>query len=41
MRVRGRPVVTIARGEVIVSDGELRAEPGRGRFVRRERPGRG
>ena len=41
MHVRGWPVVTIARGEVVVSDGELRAEPGRGRFVRRERPGRG
>jgi dihydropyrimidinase len=41
MRVRGRAVTTIARGEVIVSDGELRAEPGRGRFVRRERPGGG
>ena len=27
----------VARG----ADGELRAEPGRGRFVRRERPGHG
>jgi dihydropyrimidinase len=41
MRVRGWPVVTIARGEVVVADGGLRAEPGRGRFVRREHPGRG
>jgi dihydropyrimidinase len=40
VRVRGRPVATIARGEVVVSDGELRADPGRGRFVRREHPGR-
>ena len=40
-RVRGWPVVTIARGEVVVADGELMAEPGRGRFVRREQPGRG
>jgi dihydropyrimidinase len=40
MRVRGWPVVTIARGEVVVADGELGAEPGRGRFVRREHPGR-
>ena len=32
--------MTIARGEVVVADGELRAEPGRGRFVRREHPGR-
>jgi dihydropyrimidinase len=38
MRVRGRPVTTIARGEVVVADGELRAEPGRGRFVPREHP---
>jgi dihydropyrimidinase len=41
LRVRGRPVATIARGEVVVADGELRAEPGRGRFVGREHPGRG
>jgi dihydropyrimidinase len=41
MRVRGWPVTTIARGEVVVSDGDLRVEPGRGRFVRREHPGRG
>jgi dihydropyrimidinase len=41
MRVRGRPVTTIARGEVVVADGELRAEPGRGRFVPREHPGGG
>jgi dihydropyrimidinase len=41
MRVRGWPVATIARGDVVVSDGELTAEPGRGRFVRREHPGRG
>jgi dihydropyrimidinase len=40
VRVRGWPVATIARGEVVVSDGELRADPGRGRFVRREHPGR-
>src|SRR5436190_2474791 len=40
VRVRGWPVATIARGEVVVSDGELRVEPGRGRFVRREHPGR-
>ena len=41
MRVRGGPVTTISRGEVVVSDGVLRVEPGRGRFVRREHPGRG
>jgi dihydropyrimidinase len=33
--VRGWPVVTISRGEVLVAGGELRAQPGRGRFVRR------
>jgi len=41
MRVRGWPVMTIARGGVVVADGELRSEPGRGRFVRRDRPGLG
>jgi dihydropyrimidinase len=33
--VVGYPVVTIARGEVLVEDGELQVEPGRGRFVER------
>jgi len=33
--------MTIARGGVVVADGELRSEPGRGRFVRRDRPGLG
>jgi hypothetical protein len=41
MRVRGWPVATIARGEVVVAGGGLHAEPGRGRFGRRERRGRG
>ncbi len=31
----GWPVVTISRGEVIVEDGELKAERGRGRFIER------
>jgi hypothetical protein len=31
----GYPVVSIARGEVLVEDGELQVEPGRGRFVER------
>jgi dihydropyrimidinase len=35
IEVRGYPVTTISRGEVIVSDGELLAAPGRGRFVER------
>jgi dihydropyrimidinase len=33
--VRGFPVTTISRGEVIVADGEFRGEAGRGRFVER------
>ncbi|HET6946027.1 MAG TPA: dihydropyrimidinase [Gaiellaceae bacterium] len=33
--VRGVPVTTISRGEVIVADGEFRGEAGRGRFVER------
>jgi len=37
MVVRGWPVVTVSRGEVVWKDGEVRGEPGRGRFVRRER----
>jgi dihydropyrimidinase len=32
----GFPVVTISRGEIIVANGELRAEVGRGRFLHRE-----
>jgi dihydropyrimidinase len=35
MVVRGWPVVTISRGEVIWMGGEVRGEAGRGRFVRR------
>jgi dihydropyrimidinase len=35
IEVRGYPVTTISRGEVIVSGGELVAAPGRGRFVER------
>ena len=33
--VVGSPAVTLSRGEVIWSDGEVRGEPGRGRLVRR------
>jgi dihydropyrimidinase len=32
-RVKGWPVTTIARGEVIVDDGRILGAPGRGRFV--------
>ncbi|MDA8204108.1 MAG: amidohydrolase family protein [Chloroflexi bacterium] len=34
-RMKGWPVMTISRGDVIVEDGACRAEPGRGRFVAR------
>jgi dihydropyrimidinase len=37
--VRGWPVTTISRGELLVDGGALRAEPGRGRFVHRAYPG--
>jgi dihydropyrimidinase len=33
--VRGYPVTTISRGQVIVEEGECRGEPGRGRFLER------
>ena len=33
--VEGWPVLTVLRGRVVVEDGELHAEPGDGRFVRR------
>ena len=33
--VRGYPVTTISRGEVIVADGEFVGALGRGRFVER------
>jgi dihydropyrimidinase len=34
IEVRGWPVMTLVRGEVVVSEGELRVEPGFGRFQR-------
>lgn len=37
MRLRGWPVTTISRGEVIVEDGQVRGREGRGRFVTRVR----
>ena len=33
----GWPVLTMARGEIVVSDDTVRAEPGRGRFLARRR----
>jgi dihydropyrimidinase len=36
--VTGWPVTTISRGELVVQDGRLLGEPGRGRFLRRAGP---
>ncbi len=33
--VTGWPVMTLSRGEIIVDDGKVLAEPGRGRLVKR------
>ena len=34
MRIKGWPLMTIARGEIVVDDGTILGVPGRGRFVR-------
>jgi dihydropyrimidinase len=39
MRVRGWPVTTISRGEIVWRNGVVTAQPGRGRFVARARRG--
>jgi dihydropyrimidinase len=39
MRVRGWPVTTISRGEVVWRDGSVCARPGRGKFIARARHG--
>ena len=36
-RVKGRPVITILRGQVVAEDGKAVAEPGSGRFVTPDR----
>jgi len=36
--VRGWPVMTISRGDVVWDDGKIYAEPGRGQFIERLRP---
>ena len=36
--VQGYPVCTISRGEVIVRNGAVNARPGRGKFIKRQRP---
>ena len=38
MDVKGWPTTTISRGEIIVQDGELLVQKGRGAFLRCERP---
>ncbi len=38
MRVRGWPAVVFSRGEVVVEEGKLLAEPGQGQFLRCGRP---
>lgn len=40
MRVRGWPAVVMSRGEVVVEEGKLQVEPGRGEFLRCGPPGR-
>jgi len=39
MRVRGWPAVVLSRGEVVVEEGKLLAQPGQGQFLRCDRPG--
>lgn len=34
--VRGAPKAVLSRGEVVFADGEIRSQPGRGRYLRRE-----
>jgi dihydropyrimidinase len=38
VQVRGWPVMTISRGEIVYADGEVNSTAGRGRFLRCERP---
>jgi dihydropyrimidinase len=38
VQVKGWPLVTISRGEILVADGEVTSTAGRGRFVPCERP---
>ncbi len=38
MKIRGWPVTTVSRGEIVWSDGEFSASPGRGRFLRCDPP---
>ena len=38
LRVRGWPAVVLSRGEIVVEEGKLLAQPGQGRFLRCDRP---
>ena len=38
MQVRGWPVTTISRGDIVCDDGQVTSQAGRGRFLRCERP---
>jgi dihydropyrimidinase len=38
MTLKGWPETVISRGEIVVSDGTLRAEQGRGRFLKCDPP---
>jgi dihydropyrimidinase len=40
MQVRGWPVMVMSRGEVVVEEGKLQVEPGRGEFLHCGPPGR-
>jgi dihydropyrimidinase len=35
IRVKGVPILTVSRGEVVVEDGRFTGERGRGQFIRR------
>lgn len=36
MKIKGYPIMTISRGEVIVEDGQFKGEKGKGRFIKRK-----
>ena len=36
VQVKGYPVMTIAKGDVIVEDGEFKGEKGKGEFIKRK-----
>jgi dihydropyrimidinase len=36
MTLKGWPTKVVLRGEVVMEDGEVKAEPGYGKFIRRE-----